>query len=66
MPRVITSRSLERQTADSRLMSKREVKITAAEWAVRTLLAVEAVDKKEREERDNAKLEEFLHSPFLQ
>ncbi len=56
MPRVITSRSLDRQTTDSRLMSKREGKIAAAEWAISTLLAVEAVDKKERKEQENAKL----------
>jgi hypothetical protein len=29
-------------------MLKREVKIAAVEWAVSALLAVEAVDKKER------------------
>ena len=65
LPRVVTSRSLDRQTNDSRLMSKREVKIAALEWAISALLAVDAVDKKERKEQENAKLREFLQSPFL-
>ena len=60
MPRVITSRSLDRQAADSRLMSKREVKITTVEWAISALLAVKTVDKKERKEQESAKLREFL------
>ena len=65
-PRVVTSRSLDRQTTDSRLMSKREVKIAAVEWAISALLAVEAVDKKERKEQESAKLREFILSPFLE
>ena len=64
--RVITSRILDRQTTDSRLMSKREVKIAAVEWAMSALLAVEAVDKEERKEQENAKLNEFSQSPFLE
>ena len=64
LPRVVTSRSLDRQTNDSRLMSKREVKIAAVEWAISTLLAVEPVGKKERKEQENAKLRKFLQSPF--
>tara|TARA_B110000438_G_C15171661_1_gene376295 strand:+ start:211 stop:474 length:264 start_codon:yes stop_codon:yes gene_type:complete len=66
LPRVITSRSLDRQTTDSRLMSKRQVKIAAVEWAISALLAVEPVDKEERKEQDSAKLSEFLQSPFLE
>ena len=66
MPRVITSRSLDRQTTDSWLMSKREVKIATVEWAISALLAVEPVDKEERKEQENAKLREFLQSPFLE
>lgn len=66
MPRVITSRSLDRQTTDSRLMSKREVKIATVEWAISALLAVEPVDKEERKEQENAKLKEFIQSPFLE
>jgi len=66
LPRVITSRSLDRQTTDSRLMSKRQVKIAAVEWAISALLAVETVDKKERKEQVSAKLKEFLQSPFLE
>ena len=64
LPRVITSRSLDRQTTDSRLMSKREVKIAAVEWAISALLAVEPVDKEERKEQASAKLREFIQSPF--
>ena len=66
LPRVITSRSLDRQTTDSRLMSKREVKIAAVELAISALLAVEPVDKEERREQTNAKLKEFIQSPFLE
>ena len=54
LPRVVTSRSLDRQTSDNRLMSKREVKIATVEWAISALLAVEALDKKERKEPENA------------
>ena len=66
LPRVVTSRSLDRQTTDSRLMSKREVKIAAVEWAISALLAIETVDKEERKEQESAKLREFLQSPFLE
>ena len=66
LPCVITSRSLDRQTTDSRLMSKREVKIAAVEWAISALLAVELVDKEERKERESAKLREFFKPPFLE
>ena len=47
-------------------MSKREVKIAAVEWAISALLAVDAVDNEERKEQENAKLKEFLQSPFLE
>ena len=43
---------------------KGEVKISAVEWAISALLAVEPVDKKERKEQESAKLKEFLKSPF--
>ena len=66
LPRVVTSRSLDRQTTDSRLMSRRELKIAAVEWAISALLAVDAVDKEERKEQENAKLKEFIQSPFLE
>ena len=66
LPRVVTSRSLDRQTTDSRLMSKREVKTAAVEWAISALLTVETVDKEERKEQESAKLREFLQSPFLE
>jgi len=66
LPRVVTSRSLDRQTTDSRLLSKREVKIATVERAISALLAVEPVDKKERKEQESTKLSEFLKSPFLE
>ena len=66
MPRVITSRSLDRQTTRSRLMSKSEVKIAAVEWAISALLAVNAVDNEERKEQEEAKLRGFIQSLFLE
>ena len=66
MPRVVTSRSLDRQTSDNRLLSKREVKIAAVEWAISALLAVEPVNKEERKEQASAKLREFIQLPFLE
>ena len=60
MPRVITSRSLDRQTTDIRLMSRRDVKIAAVGWAISAVLAVDAVDNEERKEQENAKLREFI------
>ena len=66
LPRVVTSRSLDSQTSDNRLMSKREVKIATVEWAISALLAVEPADKKERKEQESAKLKEFLQSSFLE
>ena len=66
MPRVIASRSLDKQSTDSRLMSKREVKIAAVEWAISALLAVDAADNEKRKEQENAKLREFIQSPFLE
>ena len=66
LPRVVTSRSQDTQNTGSRLMSKREVKISAVEMAISALLAVEPVDKEERKEQENAKLREFLQSPFLE
>ena len=65
LPRVFTSRSQDMQNSDSRLLSKREVKIFAVEWTISALLAVVPVDKEERKEQESAKLKEFLNSPFL-
>ena len=45
LPRIVTSRSQDKQTTDSRLMSKREAKIVAVEMAICALLAVEPVGK---------------------
>ena len=66
MPRVVTSCSQDTQTTNSRLMSKREVKIAAVEWAISALLAVDAVDNEERKEQESARLREFLQSSFLE
>ena len=66
LPRVVTSRSQDTQSTDSRLLSKREVKIATVEMAISALLAVGVADTKERKERDSAKLREFLSSPFLE
>ena len=66
LPRVVTSRSQDTQKTDSRLMSKREVKIAAVEMAISALLTVEPVDKRELKKQESAKLKEFLQSPFLE
>ena len=66
LPRVVTSRSQDRQTTDVRLMSIREVKIATVEMAISALLAVGVADTKERKERDSAKLAEFLNSSFAE
>ena len=60
------SKSAARSKPYSQLMSKREVKIAAVEWAISALLAVDAVDKEERKEQENAKLKELIQSPFLE
>ena len=65
LPSVVTSRSQDTQTTNSPLMSKSEVKIAAVEMTIGALLAVEPADKK-RKEQENAKLREFLKSPFLE
>ena len=64
LPRVVTSRSQDTQKTDSRLMSKREVKIFAVEIAISTLLKIRIEDTQERKERESAQLAEFLDSPF--
>jgi hypothetical protein len=47
-------------------MSKSAVNIAAVEWTISALLAVDAVGKEERKEKESAKLREFLQSPFLE
>ena len=66
MPGVITSRSLDKQSADIQVMSKGEVKIATVEMAISAMLAIEPVDKEKRKEQESAKLKEFLPSPFLE
>ena len=48
MPHVVTSRSLDKQQIDGRLMSKREVEIDTVEMAISTLLDAKAEDEKEQ------------------
>ena len=60
LPRVVTSRSQDTQNSDSRLMSKREVKIAALERAISALMAVGIKDTEERKERESAQLAEFF------
>ena len=63
MPRVITSRSLDKQSADMRVMSKREVKISIVEMAISKLRNAES---KDTNEQDKKKLAEFFNSPFAE
>ena len=55
MPRLITSRSLEKQRSDSRLRSKRDIKIAVVEMAINKLLEV-----KTRHTGDKQKLAELI------
>ena len=55
MPRLITSRSLEKQRSDTRLRSKRNIKIAVVEMAINKLLEV-----KTRHTGDKQKLAEFI------
>ena len=55
MPRLVTSRSLEKQRSDSRLRSKRDIKIAVVEMAINKLLEV-----KTRHTGDKQKLAEFI------
>jgi hypothetical protein len=64
LSRVVTSRSQDTQKTDSRLMSKREVKIAALKKAISALMALGIEDTEERKERESAQLAEFLDSPF--
>ena len=63
MPRVITSRSLDKQSADMRVISKREVKISTVEMAISRLCNAES---KGKNEQDKKKLAEFFNSPFAE
>ena len=63
MPRVITSSSLDKQSADMRVMSKREVEISTVEMAINSLRNAES---KDTNEQDKKKLAEFFNSPFAE
>ena len=56
MPRVNTSRSLDKETADMRVISKREVKISIMEMALSRLRNAES---KNTNKQDKTKLTEF-------
>ena len=58
-------KSAARSKLYGQIMSKREVKIAAVEWAISALLAVDTVDKEERKEQGSAKLREVPQSSFL-
>ena len=58
-------KSAARSKLYGQIMSKREVKIAAVEWAISALLAVDTVDKEERKEHGSAKLREVPQSSFL-
>ena len=64
LPRLITSRSQDKQQTSTQILTKREVKIATVDMAISALLAVEVADTKEQRENDSAKLAEFLNSPF--
>ncbi len=65
LPRVITSRSLDKPTSRGHIMSRRKVKVSTVEIAIGTLLDAETEDVKEQKERDKEKLAKFLERPFL-
>ena len=50
LPRVVTSRSQDTQNSDSRLMLKREVKISTVKIAVSAMISVEGADNEEQKE----------------
>lgn len=62
--RVVTSCSLDKQSSDFRVMSKREVKMATVDMAISTLLKIRIEDTEEHKEKESAKLTEFLKSPF--
>ena len=60
------STASQRVLKDARKTCLRELKIAAMEWAINAVPAPEAVDTKKRKEQENAKLKEFIQSPFLE
>ena len=62
MPRVVTSRSLDKQNSNMRVMSKREVKITIVEMAIRAFGEIKIEDSQEQNEKENVNLRTFLDS----
>ena len=55
LPRADTSCRQDRQSSDSQLHSKREVKVSDVETVIGALLAAEPANKKERESAMNAR-----------
>jgi hypothetical protein len=63
MPRVITSHSLDKQSNDMRVMSKREVKISTVEMAI---IRMRNAESKGTNEKDKKKLVGFFNSSFAE
>ena len=66
LARVVASRNSDRTATDRRPVSKREVIIAAVEWPINALIAGELVDIEKRKEQEDANLNEFIRSPFLE
>ena len=60
---VITSRSLDKQGTDMRVISKREVKISIVEMAISRLRNAESKDTNEQDKKKSA---EFFNCPFAE
>ena len=65
LPRVVLSRSLERLTADARLLPKHEVKIATVKMGISAFLAVELVDVEGRKGHKSPKPRGFLNAASL-
>ena len=62
MPRVVTSRSLDKQNSNIRVISKREVKINIVEMAIRACGEIKIEDSQEQNEKETVNLRTFLDS----
>lgn len=62
MPHLVTSRSLDKQSSDFRVMSKREVKMATVDMAISNLLEIKIEDTEEQKEKQSTYLRKFLTS----
>lgn len=63
LPRVVTSRSIEKQSSDSRIMTKQQVKISVVEDAIDALkYEYNSVDNTDTEKSNKSKLASFLNN----